>query len=217
MPVPAPVKNLVALASASILLASACAPAHEEAAVAAPSVPSAPVDADIRDADLADVRARIGCGAKPDDVFCRALAAFAEGRLPAARPALVSLPGATMLVPAAGTPDQGKPPVLLASFLVLDGIGVRFQTILPSNDDERRDSLALVRAVAQGQPLPPAGNLAVDYARSRKQAKPAAPAGRSLRWARDTRGFVRETSVGIVVVEHAPGLTFVGLFPSGAP
>jgi hypothetical protein len=187
--------------------------------VAPPSAPVVPAAAessagDISETDLADVRRRLGCNDKADELFCRALTAFGAGRLPAQRPALISLPGAAMVVPAAGTPDEGKPPVLLACFLVLDGGGVRFQTILPSNDDEKRDSLALVRAVAQGQPLPGAGNLALDYVRSRKGAKPAAPAGRSLRWARDTKGFVRETSMGMVVVEHAPGLTYVGFFPT---
>lgn len=90
--------------------------------------------------------------------------------------------------------------------------GARFQILLPSNDPERRASQELVSAVAAGQPLP-ADNATVVYARSRTGARPAQEVGRSLSWSGATKGFLRETSMGLVVVERAPGVILVGIFP----
>jgi hypothetical protein len=124
----------------------------------------------------------------------------------------VSLPGAVAVIPAPGSPDAGKPPILGGAYLVLADGGARFQILLPSNDDERRASKALVQAIAAGQPLPE-DNLTVKYARSRTGARPVTQVGRSLSWSTDVRGFLRETSMGLVVVERGPSVILVGVFP----
>jgi hypothetical protein len=70
-----------------------------------------------------------------------------------------------------------------------------------------------MQAVLAGKPLP-AGNRAVAAARSFRSAPPAQMATRSISWRRQTDGYVRATSMGLVAIEELPDLSVVmGVYP----
>ena len=160
--------------------------------------------------DLAMLRLRLDCE-KTDSSICRGLAGFASARPPAGRPEPVSLVGVSAIFALPGSPDEGKPPVYEASYLVLSDEGARYGTVKPTNDVERADTLSIVRAILSGQPVPDNG--AVTFARSRTEIKPATKTSKSLKWNRDTKGFVRETKQGVVVIESTAHVLIVGFFP----
>lgn len=176
--------------------------------------PPAPT-ADLDELVMARVAVRLGCNEKLEGFFCQAVLAFASGAPPRGRSTAIAMAGASAVVPGPRSPEAGKPPRFEASYLVLADDGARFGTILPTNDAEKASAKALLLAVVKGEAIPP-DSTAGTFGRSRTGTKPARVTGSSLSWSNTTRGFARETKMGIVVVEFAEELIIVGVFPSPA-
>jgi hypothetical protein len=172
-----------------------------------------PIDVTSNELDL--VAISLGCAEQQggrNAFFCRALAAFDKGRTPAARAQPTGMAGASVIVPAPGSSHFGKS-VTEASFLVLGERAATCGTLSAENEEERRAAQALVRAVTAGERLP-AENPAVKAAREMTRTRPAELAERSLTWSAETHGFVRETEMGVIVLEQVEGPAWVlGVFP----
>jgi hypothetical protein len=165
------------------------------------------------DADMAAIGNLLGCTPKSTKFFCRAMMAFAGGSRPTGHPAAVALAGASAIIPSPDSPDAGQPVAYETSYLVLANDGVRYGTVLPTTDEERASAKELFVAVTGEQPIPTDNATAV-YARTRKGTNPAQATALSLFWSKPTKGFARQTSMGIVVIERAPGMLAVGVFPT---
>ncbi len=177
---------------------------------AAPQVGSIP---EMDEKDMAAIAVLLGCTKSMEGFFCRALVAFPGGEKPTGHPQEVSFAGASALIPAPGSPDDGKPVAYEASYFVLSDASARYGTLLPTTAEERASTRELFLAVTKGEPLP-SDNSSVQYAKTIKGAFPASPTERSLAWNGKTKGYVRMTKMGLVAIEVADGLIAVGVFPT---
>ncbi len=188
----------------TILFLASCTPA---------AAPDAAASGDVTEEDLGPLRQRAGCAAASDSLVCRALVAFAAGHRPSAPASPISMPGAVAVIPAPGSAEDGQPPIYGGAYLILAKGAARFQILLPSNAAEREASNALVAAITAGQPLP-ADNATVVYARARTGGtRSATDVGQSVTWSGESTGFLRETTMGLVVVERSPSVIMVAVFP----
>ena len=197
----------------ALLLFAGCAQAaNETAPTTTPQSATRQADGEISAAQIADVRRMLGCeSADPLGptlaTFCSAIAAFEAGEPPSPTAAPVSYAGASAIVSAAL-----REPAFEAGYLVLGGGVAKFGTVRPENPGESRDAFEIVRAVVMRAPIPQNG--ASQYARTRTGAvAQTSVVGRSLRWVHETIGYVRETPMGLVVMEFSGDGWFVGIFP----
>jgi hypothetical protein len=197
----------------AMLASSACVTSYVKPPDGAPPSTATAQPEEMDDADMAAIGNLLGCTPKSEKFFCRAMVAFAGGSKPTGHPTAVALAGASAIIPSPDSPDAGQPVAYETSYLVLANEGVRYGTVLPTTDEERASAKALFVAVTGGQAIPTENSTAV-YARTRKGTNPAQATGLSLFWSQPTKGFARQTSMGIVVIERAPGMLAVGVFPA---
>jgi hypothetical protein len=166
--------------------------------------------ADISDEEIALGQSRQGCGAKSKDFVCRALAAFKAGRRPAGRPTPVGVAGITIPIVFGLAVDliQTRPTYVVVSDSCASTGGFGES----KNKDEDKASSQLIRAVKAGQ-HPDDNNSLVIAARAQTEAKPAGLAERSLVI---SRGFLRETSMGLIYLAFVPNATgiLLGVYPT---
>jgi hypothetical protein len=165
--------------------------------------------ADIGDPEVALVQKLQGCGPKSKDCVCRALAAFHDGKRPAGRSAPVGIAGITMPI-VFGLNIEGLEP--RPTYVVLSDTRAALGSFGPAKDkQEEKAASQLVRAVKSCQP-PDADNALVKIAQSQIAVKPAGQAERSLVV---SKGFLRETSLGLVFLSLVPNNAGVllGVFP----
>ena len=211
-PIETTLRSLKPIALAGALLTSACLTSY----VGPPPGPKKPSSAvaptEMDPAAVAGVGVLLGCAPDSQEFFCRATAAFAVGVKPSGHSIPTAMAGVSALVPLPDSPNAG-PVAYETSYLVLADDGVRYGTVLPSNDEERASAKALFLAVTGGEPVP-VENPSAQFARSRKGTNPAQATQRSLTWSSPTMGYARQTPMGIVVIEAAPGGIFaIGVFP----
>lgn len=192
----------------AVILAAGCGPQ--------PIPPSGPQEiiAEVSEAELAALRARLTCGDAATKVFCGALDQFGEAEHPSGRPAPVAFAGASLAIPTApgAAPES---PILVGSFLVLSDSAARQDMIVPKTPEEKEQLKPLLAAVLQSKPIP-SDNPAVVFARSRTGPLPAQPSEKSLAWVRDTRGYAREADDKVIVVEWTKDAVLVSVFPKGS-
>jgi hypothetical protein len=203
------------------LLLSACAATAAPRATGSTPAAAAPASAlsgplaDIDPNDVTFLEQQLNC-TSPSQQFvgmCLAIGAFREGHAP--KPAAeLRRPGWGAGVSLPGAKDAGQPPMLGLTYLVLAPEMVRFGTVVPANAQDLRDIRAVSAALGNGGPLPAA---AVNSAMALIQRVPlrdaTAVVGQSLVYGGDARGWIRETPIGLVVIERISDEIDVAYFP----
>ncbi len=166
--------------------------------------------ADITEDEIGMAEKRQNCGPKSKDFVCRALTAFRTGVRPSGRPRPVGVAGAGMVI-IFGMDIGTLEPV--ATYMVISDSAVELGGFETRKGDDEKATRQIIRDVKSGK-HPDDNNVFVKSARTLTETTPAGLAEKSL--VTTTRGYVRETSMGLVFLSFTPGATgiLLGVYPT---
>jgi hypothetical protein len=158
--------------------------------------------------ELAALNDYLSCPALPASFYCRALVAFTEGTRPAWPSERSALAGAAMVIPGPGSP-QFHINVQVPSALFIGDHLIHFGPLDASDKKELDEINLAVDAIAAERPLP-ARNATPRLVRGLTPVlEPGLEGPRSLVWRRRNQGHVRETKMGLVVIELVDAQSWV--------